>query len=87
MKDELPENYNKPTTKAEDVKTEPGTTGGGKDATEQGEGGSESKAGVKESKGSAEDKVSAETPSEGNVATAAAAALASAAVKAKVLYL
>ena len=69
MKEELPSS-----AKGEESKTESsGVTS--KDSSEQGEGNSETKQPVLGESG---------PPSEGNVATAAAAALASAAVKAKV---
>lgn len=75
MKEELPEHY-KVSTKAEDSKTDLNETSG-KDLPEQLEG----KSGVLEEK--PEVGLTA-PPTEGNVATAAAAALASGAVKAKV---
>lgn len=85
MKEELPENYTKPAAKADDVKSEPSAKESPEQSEVKGESaaesGVESKAGVPEEKSLASDN-----PSEGNVATAAAAALASAAVKAKVCH-
>lgn len=79
MKDELPENYNKPAAKPDDTKPE-SITASAKDLSDQTEAKEESRS---ESKVD-EKLLASDSPSEGNVATAAAAALASAAVKAKV---
>ena len=84
MKEELPDNYK---NKNEEVKVEAGVSGGHGEAGVSGGNGeaggesSESKPKVPEEKPGTGESGS---PSEGNVATAAAAALASAAVKAKV---
>lgn len=71
MKDELPDVYKKTSIKTDENKAE---------SSEQ----SDVKAGGQEEKSVNEVELSA-PPTEGNVSTAAAAALASAAVKAKVL--
>lgn len=80
MKEELPEAYNKPSTKSEESKMDQTGPSPASASSEP----AETKTGGEEEKPASDSTTLAAPPSQGNVATASAAALASAAVKAKV---